>query len=49
MICNQLFFPVEPLFLGPGDDIRHKPVPRWPDRRSYAAHRRDQRRRKNRK
>jgi hypothetical protein len=22
------------------DDIRNKPVPRWPDRRSYASHKR---------
>ena len=22
------------------DDIRKKPVPRWPDRRSYASHKR---------
>ena len=32
--------PLETLTPKHKDDIRHKPVPRWPDRRSYASHKR---------
>lgn len=39
---GSIGFAYEPLLhvLRPADDIRRKEIPRWPNRRSYAAHKR---------